>query len=246
MICIKTTLLFSLLFIATHATALNYKIIKVHPHSIKSFTQGLILENGYLYESTGGYGQSFLLKYKFNSGKLIKSYKLPRRYFGEGITIIGDKIYQLTYRSGTGFIYNKNTFKLLRTFKYHGQGWGLTSEGRILIMSNGSATLLKLDPRTFRIIGSIYVKAGKKYITNLNELEYVDGIIYANLWKKNTIAIINAKNGNIKGWIDLSALKPKSSNATQVLNGIAYNKKNNTLLVTGKNWPHMFSILLGK
>jgi len=228
----------------SNATALSYKVIKKHQHSTKASTQGLVIEDGYLYESSGGYGNSYLTKYNLRTGKVIKTYQLPRRYFGEGIAILGNKIYWLTYRAGICFVLNKKTFKLIKSMTFQGEGWGLSTNGKSLLMSNGSANIFYRDANDFHIIRSIVVKKRKKKITNLNEIEYASGMIYANIWNKNKIAIINPRDGVLIGWLNLRKLNPnpKTYKGENVLNGIAYNKKTKLFFVTGKNWPVMYAI----
>ncbi len=222
----------------------GYKIINTYPHNTGSFTQGLVFNQGVLYESTGLNGQSAVKIVDLNTGKTINSHELPDKYFGEGIAIVGNKIIQLTWKSKKGFIYDKNTLTLLRTFNYETQGWGITYDGKYLIMSDGTDLLYYLDPRTFNVRGKLEVYDQKGKVGRLNELEFIDGHIYANVWGTEKIAIINPKSGQVKAWIDLSGLlnSEDKKKRVDVLNGIAYNKESQMLYVTGKLWPKLFEI----
>ena len=222
----------------------SYKIINTYPHSENNFTQGFVLHRGLLYESSGLYGQSSIQIRRFHSMKLLKEYKLPKQYFAEGITILNNKLYQLTYKSRTGFVYDAQTLKLEKTFHYKTEGWGLTNDGKNLIMSDGSATLTFINPKTFQVIKNLTVHVGNKKITRINELETIHGKIYANIWGKDVIAIILPKDGALLGLINLKGINPNPAKLKGdfVLNGIAYNKAQNTLLVTGKCWPSIFEI----
>lgn len=232
----------------TNATPVyGYKIITAYPHDTNSFTQGLIYKDNFLYESTGGYGKSSLRRIDLSSGQLSGFHRLPPQLFGEGIDCYENKIIQLTWKSKIGFIYDKNTFKSLGTFEYATQGWGVTNDGEKVIMSDGSSTLYFLEPNLFTEIGRIHVYDTSGPVSNLNELEYVHGEIYANIWKTDKIARIDPDTGRITGWIDLTGLlgktNPKKPKAG-VLNGIAYDLENNRLFVTGKLWPRLFEIKL--
>ncbi len=228
----------------------TYKIINTYPHDRNAFTQGLLFEDGVLYESTGLYGRSSLRKADLESGCIIQYCNLPQQFFGEGITLYKDKIIWLTWRSGTGFVFDKNDFKLLQSFKYPTEGWGITNDGASLIMSDGTAVLYFLDPETFKEIGKIEVRDNKGAVTYLNELEYIEGEIYANVWQTERIARINPYTGKITGWIDLSGLLKSSQDDYQhpvdVLNGIAYDSKNKRIFVTGKLWSKIFEIQVFK
>jgi glutamine cyclotransferase len=222
----------------------TYSIVNVFPHDRNAFTQGIVFENGFLYESTGLYGNSTLRRVELESGRILQFYSLPIQYFGEGITIVDDKIIQLTWLSNTGFVYDKNSFELLQEFNYPTQGWGITYDGSRLIMSDGTATLYFIDPETFEKIGEVKVH-DKEQVTELNELEYIHGEIYANIWKEEKIVIINPQNGQVRGWIDMSGINDVvNRNAENVLNGIAYGKEEDRLFVTGKRWSHLFEINL--
>jgi len=222
----------------------GYKIINSFPHNTESFTQGLFLEDGILYESTGLNGKSAVKKIDLKTGKVIKSRNMQDKFFGEGLTIVNDRIIQITWRSKTGFVYDKESLEILRTFSYKTQGWGITYDGKYLIISDGSDILYFMDPKSFVVVGKLEVYDDKGKVVKLNELEFIDGEIYANIWGKDVIARINPKTGYVNSWIDLSGILAKEDRKGEedVLNGIAYNPENDTLLVTGKFWPKMFEI----
>jgi glutamine cyclotransferase len=224
----------------------TYKIINTFPHDPDAFTQGLAFENGILYEGTGPYGESSIRKTDLETGKILQIYKLPNQYYGEGITIYKDTIIQLTLDSEKGFIYNKNSLELLQEFPYTGEGWGITHDESHIIMSDGTSTLRLLDPATMKTTGRIKVRDNGVPVKLINELEYVNGKIYANIWKTNKIAIIEP-DGQVSGWIDLTGLldRQKYGNTPDVLNGIAYDVKTGRLFVTGKLWPVIFEIGTG-
>lgn len=224
----------------------TYQVIRSFPHDTRSFTEGLEFFQGVLYESSGLYGQSKLSKIDLANAQPIQQFFLPAQYFAEGITILGNNLYQLTYESNIGFVYDKQTLQLKNIFHYPTQGWGLTNNGKELILSNGSASLLFLDPIHFNIIRYIVVHHHKTIIGPLNELEYIKGKIYANIYGTELIAIINPTNGSIEGWIDLHGLYavPQQFAWIEVLNGIAYDKSDDTLIVTGKFWPKLYKIKL--
>lgn len=219
----------------------TYNVVNTYPHDENAFTEGLVYENGSLYESTGRYGSSTLRRVNLETGEVLQLYTLPSMYFGEGIAIFEDKITQLTWTEHKGFVYDKDSFELLQEFNYSSQGWGITYDGNQLIMSNGSSTLTFLDPETFEKIGQVEVHDTAP-VTNINELEYVNGKIYANIWMEEKIAIINPQTGQVEGWIDLSGIQ--NHDVDNVLNGIAYDAEGNRLFVTGKRWPHLFEIQL--
>jgi glutamine cyclotransferase len=222
----------------------TYSIIAVYPHDKNAFTQGLIFENGALYESTGLYNHSTLRRVELETGKILQLYALPNQFFGEGITIFNDKIIQLTWQSNKGFVYDKNSFDLLQEFDYPTEGWGLTYDGNQLIMSDGTATLHFLDPETFEKTGQVEVHDNVP-VTKLNELEYIRGEVYANIWKEYKIAVINPQTGQVKGWIDLSGFQDlENRDASNALNGIAYDAQEDRLFVTGKRWSQLFEIKL--
>lgn len=226
----------------------GYEIVNTYPHDPGAFCQGLEIVDGKLYEGTGQYGKSTLRKVNLETGKVLQQVSLDRRLFGEGITIRDQRIYQLTWRSGLGIVYDQETFKELGRFRIRGEGWGLTHDGKNLILSNGSPTLQFLDPKTFRVVRRINVRDRGSWVRNLNELEFVDGVILANVWTTNRIAWISPETGDVTAWIDLTGLAPAQVryDTDAVLNGIAYDSKSKRLFVTGKNWPNLFEIRLVK
>ncbi len=224
-------------------TDYTYTVLNTYPHDTTAFTEGLVFHDGFLYESTGLNGNSTLRREELETGKILQLYLLPEQYFGEGITIIGERIIQLTWQSQVGFVYDKTTFQLSGEFSYPTEGWGITSNGTSLIMSDGTANLYFLNPETYERTGQIQVHDGNMSIAMLNELEYVNGDVYANVWLTNRIAIINIQTGQVKGWVDLEGLNTNvTSNSDDVLNGIAYNSVGNRLFVTGKRWSQLFEI----
>ena len=222
----------------------TYRVINVYPHSTDAFTEGLVLDGDYLLESTGNYGSSTLRRVKISTGEVVKSRRLETKYFGEGATVFGDRIIQLTWKTHVGFVYDRRTFKLLRTFSYPTEGWGITRYGTRLIMSDGTSILRFLDPHTFRETGRIQVRDDVGPVNGLNELEYVRGEIFANVWPTDRIARISPESGRVSGWIELGGLLSFSDLAkpVDVLNGIAYDSKQGRLFVTGKFWPKLFEI----
>lgn len=222
------------------------EVVNTFAHDPNAFTQGLVFEDGFLYEGTGLKGRSELRKVELKTGKVLQSHKLPDRYFGEGITIFEDRIIQLTYKSKVGFVYDKDTFEQLEEFEYPTEGWGLTHDGTHLIMSDGTPMLYFLDPRTFKRVDKIMVLDQNEMVDGLNELEYIDGEIYANVWSDDRIARIDPETGQIIGWIDCQGLLPASDkhNEIDVFNGIAHDPATGRLFVTGKCWPKLFEIKL--
>jgi glutamine cyclotransferase len=222
----------------------TYAVVAVYPHDASAFTQGLVFEDSVLYESTGVNGQSTLRCVDLESGNVTQLYELPAQFFGEGVTIFEDKLIQLTWKSGKGFVYDRGSFELLQEFEYlPEEAWGLTSNGRSLIMSDGSATLYFLDPETFQEIDRIEVY-DEKPVTLLNELEYIDGMVYANIWKEDRIAIIDPETGQVRAWINLMGINDSEKTTSNVLNGIAYDVEEDRLFVTGKRWSKLFEIKL--
>ncbi len=224
----------------------GYEIVNTFPHDANAFTQGIIYDDGVLYEGTGQYGYSSIRKVELKTGKVLQKYEMPDEYFGEGITIWKDKIVQLTWQSKTGFVYDKATFKPQGEFSYKTEGWGITHDGEHLIMSDGSPTLYFLDPETYEVVSKIAANYGTQLLKNLNELEYINGKIYANIWKTEDIAIINPNTGIVESLIELDGLMDSlvTHHQIDVLNGIAYDAKNKRLFVTGKWWPKLFEIKL--
>lgn len=224
----------------------SYQVVRTLPHDPQAFTQGLVLAGGYFYESTGLYGFSTLRKVEPDSGRVVRSHSLPERYHGEGIVLHEGKIYQLTWRAGTVFVYDAATFDQLENFSCGSEGWGITSDGKKLIMSDGSSLLYFRDPRNFELIGKVRVTDGSKPVTQINELEYVKGRIYANIWKTDRVAVIVPETGKVAGWIDFTGLFDSNLRADRqdVLNGIAYDAVNDRLFVTGKRWPTIFEVAI--
>ena len=222
----------------------TYSVVNVYPHDEAAFTQGLVFEDGFLYEGTGLWDQSTLRRVELETGNITQLYSLPDNLFGEGITIFEDRIIQLTWKSGKGFVYDRSSFDLLQQFEYPTEeGWGITHDGSRLIMSDGTANLYFLDPETFQTTGQVEVY-DEEPVTSLNELEYINGRVYANIWKKDRIAIINPETGNVTSWIDLSGINDAEKTSENVLNGIAYDQNGDRLFVTGKRWSKLFEIKL--
>jgi len=222
----------------------GYQIIHSYPHDSKAFTQGLIYVDGHLYESTGLNGRSSLRMVDLTTGQIRQEHDLPTEYFGEGLTDWGSNLIQLTWTAHKGFVYDRFSFSILRTFDYQGEGWGLTHDGTQLILSDGTAYLRFLDPKSFRVTRRIHVvdDAGRA-VDNLNELEYIHGEIFANIWHSDKIARISPHTGKILGWVDLSGIiDPRELQGEAVLNGIAYDSSGDRLFVTGKLWPRLFEI----
>jgi glutaminyl-peptide cyclotransferase len=222
------------------------EIVQIYPHDIGAFTQGLFYLDGWLYESTGQIGASTLRKVDLESGAVQQSAVLPRPLFGEGIAPWRDTILSLTWRDGIGFRWSRDGFSRLGSFRYSGEGWALTAMGDALVMSDGTATLRIIDPATFKVRRKLRVTDGGKPIRDLNELEYVEGELLANVWLTDRIARINPANGHVVGWIDVSALRVRTGVAdyNAVANGIAWDAARRRLFVTGKNWPYLFEIKL--
>lgn len=223
-----------------------FNILNKYPHDITSYTQGLEFYNGELYESTGQLGKSKLRKVDYKTGEVLENIDLANEYFGEGLTVLNDKIYQLTWQNNIGFVYDVNTFKKTSSFKYgkSKEGWGICNDGNVLYKSDGTERIWLLNPETLAEIDNIQTYTNKGKINNLNELEWINGKIYANRYQKNGVAIINPENGAIEGVIDFSSLKEKVKQhpTLDVLNGIAYNPDTNTIFVTGKHWDKLFEV----
>ena len=222
----------------------GYQIVNIWPHDSNAFTQGLILVDGKLLESTGQEGSSSLRNVEIASGKVLKKVDVPPPYFAEGITVLNGKVYQLTWQHNVGFIYDLQTLEKSGQFEYEGDGWGLTTDGQSLIISDGSNRLKFLDPASFRVTRTISVVDGGTSVNQLNELEFVKGEIYANIWHSDRIAAIDPQTGRVKAWIDLTGLMPEDEPLDEeaVLNGIAYDQANDKFYVTGKLWPRLFEI----
>jgi glutaminyl-peptide cyclotransferase len=247
--CRRALLAFCLLSVwtapfASAQPADGYQIVHAYPHDAQAFTQGLIYLDGHLYESTGLKGQSSLRMEDLESGRILAFQDVPSQYFAEGLTDWGNTLIQLTWQNHTALVYDRATFRLLHTIPYAGEGWGLTQDGKSLILSDGSATLHFLDPETLHEIRHVTVKDHGDPVKQLNELEFIHGEIYANIWYSDRIARISPATGKVLGWIDLSGLLPKEqrSNPGAVLNGIAHDAAHDRLFVTGKLWPRIFEI----
>ena len=229
--------------------SLKYTIINTFPHDTASFTEGLEFYKDTLYESTGEKGASYFRKYDYKTGKVYQQVNIDSKYFGEGITFINNKIYQLTWKEKTGFIYNATTLKLEKTFTYDKdiEGWGMTNDGKYIYQTDGTEKIWKMDPETQKMIDYINVYSGNFKIKAVNELELINGKFYVNVFQKDAIAIVNPTSGAVEGILDLSGLR-KLLNVTpdDVLNGIAYNPKTKTIFVTGKNWNKMFEITVSE
>jgi glutaminyl-peptide cyclotransferase len=222
----------------------GYRVINIYPHDTRAFTQGLVYREGFLFESTGLHGRSTLRKVRLETGEIVQQHRLDPAYFGEGLAQWNDQLVQLTWRQQIAFVYDLVTFAPRRTFRYPGEGWGLTRDQQGFIMSDGTATLRFLEPETFREIRRLVVMDGGSPVTHLNELEYVRGEVYANVLHTDLIARISPHSGRVIGWIDLQGLMPPIylRDPEAVLNGIAYDAVNDRLFVTGKLWPKLFEI----
>ena len=229
------------------APTYGFQVVRSYPHDRAAFTQGLLVRNGFFYEGTGMIGQSGIRKVKIETGEVLQAKPLAEQYFGEGIVEWKGSIIQLTWQHGIGFVYDAETFAQTRTFTYKGEGWGLTHDGARLIMSDGTAQLRFLDPATLKETGRLTVRDALGPVTKLNELEFVKGEIFANVWGTDRIARISPSDGRVTGWIDLAGLLPRADRANaDVLNGIAYDAASDRLFVTGKWWPRVFEITLVK
>ncbi len=227
------------------AARYTYEVVRQYPHDPGAFTQGLEFVDGVLYEGTGLEGHSSLRKVDLGTGRVLQRVALPPELFGEGIAVVNSRILQLTWRSGVGFIYDRTALRQIGTFHYAGEGWGLTHSGRELVMSDGTAELRFLDPTTLAERRRLPVSDAGVAINALNELEWVDGEIFANVWQTDWIARISPMSGRVVGWIDLTGLLPIAARAgADVLNGIAYDERDKRLFVTGKLWPRLFEIRL--
>jgi glutaminyl-peptide cyclotransferase len=224
----------------------SFKVVNIFPHDPAAFTQGLVYHNGFLYEGTGLNGRSSLRKVKLETGQVLQRSDLSQEFFGEGIAILNNEVFQLTWRSEAGFVYKLSDFSTLRRFSYSGEGWGLTTDGHDLFMSDGSDEIRVLDPKTLREKRRVKVHDGSTPITELNELEFVEGEIFANVWQTDRIARISPVTGKVTGWIELKGLLSPVYKLEEgaVLNGIAYDPSGKRLFVTGKLWPSVFEIQL--
>ena len=224
----------------------RWELLDNYQHDPGAFTQGLLYEDGYLYESTGQNGESSLRKVAIETGEVVQRVNLENRYFAEGIAVVGDEIYQITWRSRTGFVYDKTSFKKLREFQYAGEGWGLAYDGRHLVMSDGSDMLRFFDPATMREVRRLRITSGGRRLDRLNELEFAGGFLYANIWYSDSIAKISPRSGEVVAVYDMSGLYPRRQRQSRemVLNGIAYDEAADRFFLTGKNWPRLFAVRL--
>ncbi|NDD64030.1 MAG: glutaminyl-peptide cyclotransferase [Acidobacteria bacterium] len=224
----------------------RYEVVNVYPHDPRAFTQGLLFHNGSLYESTGLNGRSSLRRVDLVTGEVRQQIDIPATYFAEGLALFDRRLYQLTWQSRLGFVYDLDSFQLQRTFNYRGEGWGLTQDGRVLIMSDGTSRLRFLDPETFDVRREVEVMDGDRPINLLNELEYIRGELWANIWQSDRLVRIHPENGRVTGWVNLAGLLPAADRVSgvDVLNGIAWDEAGQRLFVTGKLWPKLFEIRL--
>jgi glutamine cyclotransferase len=222
----------------------GYRVKAEFPHDDDAYTQGLVFIDDTIYEGTGLYGESTLRRVSLETGAVAQSVSLDPSHFGEGIAVVDDRIFQLTWQTGTCFVYDRETFAVLETFTYQTEGWGLTWDGERLVMSDGSNRLVLRDPATFEALGAVDVWDGDVPVSNLNELEYVNGEVWANVYQTDRIARINPATGDVTGWIDLTGLLPPEVETADVLNGIAYDPESGRLFVTGKLWPALYEIEL--
>jgi glutamine cyclotransferase len=241
---ILPALFFCLTLVPLVFAAGTYRIVRTYPHDPNAFTQGLVFVDGSLYESTGLNGKSSLRMVDLETGRVLQFQPVDSKYFAEGLTNWGSTLVQLTWESHVALVYDRFSFRLLRTFSYSEEGWGLTQDGKSLILSDGSDTLRFFDPATFREVRRVGVKDRGKPVSEINELEFIRGEIYANIWHSDRIARIDPASGKVLGWIDLNGLLPAAehSSAEAVLNGIAYDSAHDRLFVTGKLWPKLFEI----
>jgi glutamine cyclotransferase len=227
---------------ADTAPTWRHEVVRSFPHDTDAFTQGLLVRDGFFYESTGRKGRSSLRKVNLETGKVVQRLGVGNQYFAEGLAAWGTQLIQLTWETNIGFVYDRATFKTLRTFTYKGEGWGLADDGTRLVMSDGTPTLRFLNPETLAEIGSVRVLDGPTAVNQLNELEVVKGEIFANVWLTDRIAVIAPATGRVVAWLNLKGLMPAQANSDAVLNGIAYDAARDRLFVTGKLWPRMFEI----
>ena len=231
-----------------------YEVVKEYPHDTTSFTEGLQFVDGKFYESTGNYGQSDILITDPETGKVLQSKKLDKQYFGEGLTVLNGKAYQMTYQENTAFVYDAKTLQQIATFKYNfGEGWGMTTDGKNLIISTGSSNLYYVDPTNFKTVKTVGVYNQYGPLAAINELEFIKGFVYANIWQQDIIVKIDPASGKVVGTVNLSDLRGKygfpplgsgTESDPEVLNGIAYDATTNRIFITGKNWPKLFEVKL--
>ena len=220
----------------------GYRIVNAFPHDAGAFTQGLVYDDGVLYEGTGQEARSALRKIRLETGEVINQHNLEANLFGEGVTVFGERIFQLTWQTKVGFVYDKSSFRLVNRIYYQTEGWGLTTMGDRLVMSDGTNILYFIEPESFRVISRIEVYDNKIRVDNLNELEFINGEIWANIWQKDLIARIDPETGKVLAYIDLTGLCKETNTSLNVLNGIAYDSAGERIFVTGKNWPKLYEI----
>ena len=242
--CLRFALILLCALACAIAQAQGYKIIHTYPHDPHAFTQGLLFADGHLYESTGEYGESSLRMVDLETGRILQEQPVAKKYFAEGLATWSSTLVQLTWQEHTAFVYDRFSFRLLKTLSYPGEGWGLASDGKELILSDGTPDLRFMDPTTMHELRRVTVKDHGKPVQELNELEMVHGEIYANVWHSDKIARISPRTGAVLGWIDLTGLLPANlhSSPEAVLNGIAYDAAHDRLFVTGKLWPRLYEI----
>ncbi|MGC1272129.1 MAG: glutaminyl-peptide cyclotransferase [Planctomycetaceae bacterium] len=233
----------------TQAPVDRLQIVEEYPHDPSAFTQGLVIRGGVMHESTGLYGRSSVRHVELKTGQIERIVSLDDQIFGEGIAILGDELFLLTWKNRVGYVFDRKTLEFKRAFHYGGEGWGLTSDGTHLILSDGTAVLKFLDPKDARVVKKLPVRDGGTLVDNLNELEYVDGEIYANVWYSDRIARISPKTGELLGWLDASVLRKQvelNNPREDVLNGIAWDRETKKLYVTGKRWPKLFEVEIAR
>jgi glutamine cyclotransferase len=229
---------------AETARQLSYEVVNSYPHDPEAYLQGLVWYDNGFYESTGLHGRSTLRRVEFPSGKVVKLIKLDPSLFGEGLALVGDHLIQLTWQAHRGFVYDRESFKLVREFNYDTEGWGLAYDGKNLILSDGTSTLTFLDPQTYQSIRKLQVTMNGRPITELNELEFIDGQIWANVWQTDLILLIDPATGQVRSFLNLKGIRPDSERQgnEDVLNGIAYDSEQKRIFVSGKLWPRLFEI----
>jgi glutaminyl-peptide cyclotransferase len=220
------------------------EVVATIPHDRAAYTQGFLFHDGFLYESTGLYGSSSVRKIDPATGEILKKHDLDPRFFGEGLTALGDRLFQVTWREGTGFIYEASDLQPVGSFRYEGEGWGLTTDGASLILSDGTYRLRYLDPETFEVVRTVDVSDGGRVIFAINELEWVQGEIWANIWQEENVARIDPESGAVVGWVNVESFMSSWQRwrGAEVANGIAYDSVSDRLWVTGKRWPHIFEV----
>lgn len=228
----------------TFAPVIACEEVDYFPHDMNAFTQGFLYHNGVFYESTGKHGRSSVRKIEMESGEILRESRIGQTLFGEGLCLWKNRLYQLTWRSGKCFVYDSRSLARKRLFKYKGQGWGLTTDGQFIFQSNGSSEIILRDPYDFKRISKVSVKDGPRKVHRINELEYINGLIYCNIWQEDLIAAVNPIDGMVKFWIDISSLRPEAGPEAEAANGIAWDRHGKRLFVTGKFWSKVFHIKL--